>query len=76
MCILFTVLLNAISAARLWYRSADAMEIDQYQDPVVAKARSYFEKHKCNHEDCVIPNTLELAVSFAKMKDEVRINVV
>lgn len=52
------------------------MEIEESLDPVIVKARSHFEKYKCNHDDCIINDALDLAVSFAKMKEDDRIDAV
>lgn len=50
------------------------MESDQ--DPTRLRAIAYFEKTKCNHDECQLPDAHDLAFSFQSMTEDARIDTV
>lgn len=52
------------------------MEEDEEHDSTLATARSHFNKRMCEHEESVIPNACDIAVSFARIREDGRIDTV
>lgn len=43
---------------------------------ILTRARIHYEKHICSHQECQVPDGFNLAISFARMQEDIRIDAV